>query len=169
MVYGPSPRSIGLLGQPEPPSYQVEDTALANVRFAGGALASILVSNSQKPGIYAKVYVHGRNGASIGVQTDGGAMFIAGMTGVAEPPVNDLWTIPGEETLLEKWKAKDTAFFKRIEATEYFHALQFADFADAIREDKPLAVDGQEGRRTVALIEAIYASGRQGKPIIIES
>ena len=28
-------------------------------------------------------------------------MFIAGAgTGVAEPPVNDLWTIPGEEDLL---------------------------------------------------------------------
>src|SRR5208283_4495532 len=74
------------------PYIEVEDTAVAALRFPGGALGSILVSNSQKPGIYAKVHVHGTSGASAGVQTDGGAMFVAGMSGVLEPPVNDLWS-----------------------------------------------------------------------------
>ena len=46
------------------PYIEVEDTAVASLRFAGGALGSVLVSNSQKPGIYAKVHIHGRNGAS---------------------------------------------------------------------------------------------------------
>ena len=41
------------------PYIEVEDTAVAALRFPGGALGSILVSNSQKPGIYAKVHVHG--------------------------------------------------------------------------------------------------------------
>ena len=50
------------------PYIEVEDTAVAALRFPGGALASILVSNSQKPGIYAKVHVHGASGASAGVQ-----------------------------------------------------------------------------------------------------
>ena len=79
------------------PYIEVDDTAVAVVKFKSGALGNILVSNSQKPGIFGKVHVHGENGASAGVQTDGGAMFIAGMTGVAEPPVNDLWTIPGRK------------------------------------------------------------------------
>lgn len=149
------------------PYIEVEDSAVASVRFPGGALASILVSNSQKPGIYAKVHVHGRSGASAGVQTDGGAMFVAGMSGVIEPPVNDIWTIPGEESQLEKWKQEDTAFFKQIEPTEYFHALQFADFSDAILQDRSPAVTGVDGRATVALIESIYRSGREGRPIRI--
>ncbi len=149
------------------PYIEVEDSAVAAVKFKGGALASILVSNSQKPGIYAKVHVHGRSGASAGVQTDGGAMFVAGMSGVLEPPVNDLWTVPGEENLLDEWKAEDAAFFKKIDATEYFHGLQFADFADAIRANRACAVTGEDGRATVALIEAIYRSGREGRPIRI--
>ena len=147
------------------PYIEVEDTAVASIRFAGGALGSVLVSNSQKPGIFAKVHVHGRNGASAGVQTDGGAMFIAGMSGIAEPPFNDLWTIPGEESSLDAWKKADADLFAAVEPTEYFHSLQFADIAAAIRENRASSIDGREGRKTVALIEAIYRSGREGKPI----
>ncbi|HOV64591.1 MAG TPA: Gfo/Idh/MocA family oxidoreductase, partial [Spirochaetia bacterium] len=75
------------------PYIEVDDSAVATVRFTPGGLASIFVSNSQKPGIYAKVHIHGSSGASAGVQTDGGAMFIAGMSSVLEPPYNDIWTI----------------------------------------------------------------------------
>lgn len=41
-------------------------------------IRTAVVSNSQNPALYGKVTVHGSNGASVGVQTDGGAMFIAG-------------------------------------------------------------------------------------------
>lgn len=147
------------------PYIEVEDTALALLRFASGGMATILVSNSQKPGIYAKVHVHGTSGASVGVQTDGGAMFVAGLSKITEPPSNDIWTIPAEEANLVNWKAQDEAFFKSIDGTTYFHGLQFKDFADAILDDRPPLVDGIEGRKTVALIEAIYQSGREHRPI----
>ena len=45
-----------------------------------------VVSNSQNPALYDKVHIFGENGAGVGVQTDGGAMFIAGMSAIAEPP-----------------------------------------------------------------------------------
>ena len=80
-----------------------------------------VVSNSQNPALFGQVHVHGENGASIGVQTDGGAMFIAGMSGIAEPPYNDMWTVKGEESLLEKWKREDADFFGNIDPTSYFH------------------------------------------------
>lgn len=147
------------------PYIEVEDTAVASVRFESGALASILVSNSQKPGIYAKVHAHGSNGASAGVQTDGGAMFIAGMSRIVDTPYNDVWTIPGEEELPARWREEDDAIFRAPEATERFHTLQFADFAEAIRHDRAPAVTGEDGRATVALIEAIYRSGREGRPV----
>jgi len=74
-------------------------------------LGNIVVSNSQKPGIYGKVHVHGQNGASVGVQTDGGAMFIAGRSSILEPPVNDIWTVAGEENMLDQWKTEDSELF----------------------------------------------------------
>ena len=147
------------------PYIEVDDTALAIVRFRSGAIGNILVSNSQKPGIYGKVHIHGENGASVGVQTDGGAMFIAGMTGVAEPPVNDLWTIPGEEKLLKKMVREDTEFFSSYDPTDYYMQLQIQDFLKAIEEDRQPLVSGEDGRKVVELFTAIYRSTRDDMPV----
>jgi UDP-N-acetyl-2-amino-2-deoxyglucuronate dehydrogenase len=143
----------------------VEDTALAVLRFKNGGVGSIVVSNSQKPGLYGKVHVHGENGSSVGVQTDGGAMFIAGMSSVLEPPINDLWTIPGEEQLLAGWQAKDKAIFNTIDPTSYYHYLQDQDFLRSILEDRQPLVPGVEGRKVVEISTAIYRSQRDGKPV----
>lgn len=147
------------------PYIQVEDTALAIVKFKNGGLGNIIVSNSQKPGIYGKIQIHGSNGASIGVQPEGGAMFVAGMSSIAEPPVNDLWTVPGEEELLEKWIEEDSTFFNSIDATVYYIERQIEDFLHAIKEDRDPLVTGEEGRKTVELFTAIYRSQRDNKSI----
>ena len=147
------------------PYIEVEDTALAIVKFRSGALGNIIVSNSQKPGIYGKVHVHGENGASAGVQTDGGAMFIAGMTGVAEPPVNDLWTIPGEESLLKDWVRQDTETFNSCDPTIKYIQYQIEDFVSAIINNTEPSVTGEAGRRTVELFSAIYRSTRDNVPV----
>ena len=148
------------------PYIEVEDTALAIVKFKSGAIGNIIVSNSQKPGIYGKVQVHGSNGASVGVQTDGGAMFIAGMSNVLEPPVNDLWSVPGEEDLLEEWIEEDTRFFNGIDPTVYYMQLQIQDFLDALNDSRDPLVTGEEGRKTVELFTAIYRSTRDNMPIV---
>jgi len=147
------------------PYIEVEDTALAMLRFKNGGLGSIIVSNSQKPGIFGKVHVHGSNGASVGVQTDGGAMFIAGMSEVMEPPVNDLWTVPGEESLLASWQEQDRATFETVDATRHYHQLQDQDFLQAILQDKDPLIAGAEGRITVEVFTAIYRSQRDRRPV----
>lgn len=147
------------------PYIEVEDTAVAIIKFKSGAIGNIIVSNSQKPGIYGKVHVHGENGASVGVQTDGGAMFIAGMSGILEPPVNDLWTAPGEEKMLEQWKAEDSAHFSSIDPTVFYMERQIEDFLDAIDGNREPLVTGEDGRRTVELFTAIYRSTRDNHPV----
>jgi predicted dehydrogenase len=147
------------------PYIEVEDTALAIIKFKNGALGNIIVSNSEKPGIYGKVHVHGENGASVGVQTDGGAMFIAGMSNILEPPVNDIWSVQGEENLLEKWKQEDSAHFNSIDPMVYYMERQIEDFLDALKFGREPMVTGKEGRKTVELFTAIYRSTRDNKPI----
>jgi predicted dehydrogenase len=142
------------------PYIEVEDSAVAVLKFRNGGLGSVLVSNSQKPGIYAKVHVHGSSGASAGVQTDGGAMFIAGMSTITEPPLNDLWTIPGEEKLLDTFRREDEAFFKTMNATVYFFTRQIEDHCKALLEGRTPPTTGEDGRETVKFIETMYKLGR---------
>ncbi len=147
------------------PYIEVEDTALAVIRFKNGGLGNIVVSNSQKPGIYGKIQINGSNGASVGVQPEGGSMFVAGMSNIAEPPVNDLWTIPGEEKLLDEWIKEDSEFFNTIDATVYYIERQIEDFIEAIENNRQPLVNGVDGRKTVELFTAIYRSQRDNKPI----
>lgn len=147
------------------PNIEVDDTALAVLTFKNGGIGNLTVSNSQKPGLFGKIHVHGDNGASAGVQTDGGAMFIAGVSDLLQPPVNDLWTIPGEEKMLEKWQREDSTFFHRIGAMEYFHQLQIKDFIESVLMNRQPMVTGEDGRVTVEIFTAIYRSARDKKPV----
>jgi predicted dehydrogenase len=162
---GPVERIYGEWDNMNHPYIEVEDSAAATIRFKNGALASLLLSNSQKPGIYAKVHVHGTSGASVGVQTDGGAMFIAGRSSIVEPPYNDIWNIEGETKLLEAFKEQDIAFFNSIDPNTYFFARQVEDFVKAITTSSSPLVTGEDGRETVKIIEGIYRSGRELTPI----
>jgi predicted dehydrogenase len=92
-------------------------------------------------------------------------MFIAGKTGVAEPPVNDLWTVPGEEHLLKEWIKADTEFFSGIDATVYYMKCQITEFLDALAKGREPLVTGKDGRRVVELFTAIYRSARDNKPV----
>ena len=148
------------------PGVEIEDTAVATLRFKNGALGSIVTSVSQRPGLYTKVHVHGTNGASVGVETDRGATFIAGVSGIAEPPLNDMWTIPGEEDLLAEFQAEDRARFASVDATSHYHALQIRDFLASIIERRPPLVTGEDGRAVVAMFTAIYRSARERRPVV---
>jgi predicted dehydrogenase len=156
---GPSEEIRGFWGNFNHPYIEVEDSAVAAVRFRNGGFGSVLVSNSQKPGIYAKVHIHGDAAWSVGVQTDGGAMFIAGSSGITEPPLNDLWTIPGETDMLDLYRAEDAAFFKTIDATVYFFTQQIEDFCRAVREGRKPLCTGEDGRETVRFIETLLRTG----------
>lgn len=162
---GPIAEVYGAWANFNHPTIEVEDTAVAMLRFQNGALGSILLSNSQKPGLFAKIHVHGHSGASVGVQTEGGSVFIAGIPMQVEPAVNDLWTIPGEESFLDDWTREDRARGDIVEIVSHYHYLQIQDFLQAIQEKRPPLVDGIEGRKSVELFTAIYRSQAAHAPI----
>lgn len=159
-MMGPIEEITGCWANLNHPYIEVEDTALAMIRFRNGGLGSVVVSVSQKPGIHTKIHIHGSNGASVGSQTDGGATFIAGMSGIADPPLLDLWTIPGEEHLLSEFEKEDRARFAQIDAATYYHTLQDQDFLRSILDDRPPIVTGEEGRKVVQIIASIYGRAK---------
>ncbi len=147
------------------PYVEVEDTAVAILKFGHGGLGSIVTSLAQKPGIHTKVHIHGALGSSVGVETDRGATFIAGVTSIAEPALNDIWTIPGEESLLERFQSEDRAHFAEIDPTNHYHVLQIQDFLQAIIEGRGPLVSGRDGRRVVEIVQAIYRSSLEAEPV----
>jgi UDP-N-acetyl-2-amino-2-deoxyglucuronate dehydrogenase len=155
----------GRWGNLNHPYVEVEDTAVATLKFKSGGLGSIVASLSQKPGLFTKVHVHGSNGASIGVETDRGATFIAGMSTILEPPLNDIWTIPGEEHLLAQLQSADRARFGAIDPVAHYHGLQIQDFLEAIRTGRSPLVTGEDGRAVVEMFSAIYQSHERGAAI----
>lgn len=162
---GPAAEVTGYWANLNHPTVEVDDTAVASIRFQNGGLGSIATSLSQKPGIYTKVHIHGRNGASVGVETDRGATFIAGYSGITEPATNDLWTVPGEENRLASFQSEDRATFAKVDPIVHYHALQMRDFLQAIRKGRAPLVTGDEGRAVVELFTAIYQSSRECRAV----
>lgn len=131
-------------------SIDVEDTAVATVLFANGALGVIEAATTVDPGFGYRVSVHGDSGAVIGVweRHEG------------DQGLNDVWTIPGEEELREEWAATDLQ-----PDGPSFHQLQIQDFLRAVRDGRPPLVTGEEGRKSLEIIQAIYRSSRTGQPV----
>lgn len=166
-LMGPAAEVTGYWANLNHPTVEVDDTAVASIRFRNDGVGSIVTSLSQKPGIYTKVHIHGANGASVGVETDRGATFIAGVSAIAEPPLTDLWTVPGEEGSLAAFQAEDRERFASVNATVYYHALQIRDFLVAVREGRQPLVTGVDGRAVVELFSAIYQSSRERRSVVL--
>ena len=92
-------------------------------------------------------------------------MFIAGVTTAVEPPYNDIWTVPDEAAQLAAWQAADRALAAEVDTQSHYHRLQIADFLAAIRDGRPPLVPGAEGRKAVALFEAVYRAQQTGLPV----
>lgn len=165
---GPVTEVSGIAANLNHPYIEVEDTAAATLRFANGGVGSVVVSLSQKPGLYTKVHVHGSNGASVGAETDSGATFIAGMSGQAGPALNDIWTVPGEEDQLAQFGAEDRArFAAETDSAARYHALELEQFLNAVIEGRAVPVPATEGRKVVAIIDAIYRSSRERRVVML--
>ena len=162
-LMGPVTELFGYHDNFNHPSIEVEDTAAALIRFRNNAIGCLVLSNSQRPGLYGRIHVHGSSGASVGVQVESGSAFISGVTEKAEPPVNDLWTVPGEEGLLETWQEEDRQ--RGVDVMNYYHQRQFEDFLASILEARPPSITGDDGRAAVELFTAVYLSQRHGRPM----
>jgi predicted dehydrogenase len=162
---GPVAEITGYAKNLNHPTVEVEDTAIACLRFRNGSLGNIVVSLSQRPGIYSKVHIHGSNGASVGVQTDTGATFIAGMSEMGEPAQNDIWTVPGEEKQLAEWIAEDRRRFRERCDPDQYHKLQIRDFLQSALAGKRPRVTAEDGRAVVEMFQALYVSSREGRPV----
>ena len=134
---------------------EVEDTAAAVVRFASGAVGVIQATTSVHPGYPKTIGIHGDRGSAVIEQEDV-------LRWDFSPPM------PDDEAVRARFAAKvgasgGAADPKAISSEG--HRRQLADFVAAIRDDRPPAVDGREGRKAVQLICGVYESQRTGRAV----
>lgn len=133
---------------------EAEDTAIAALRFENGAHGTIEATTAAWPGWARRIELCGENGSAV---LDGDH--------IARWDFRD--PQPGDDAIRA---AKDSAELgsgaSEPGAISFEgHRRQIQDLIDAVRERRPVAIDGHEARKAVALIRGMYASAERGTPV----
>lgn len=133
------------------PEIEVDDIANASFKMKNGAIGTVQSGTAVRPGYPRHIEIHGEKGT----------------IKIVEEEIIE-WKVEGmdEEQYLAKDKADsgDTATGAGYVATEN-HRRQYVDFIQAIQEDKEPLVNGEEARKTLEFIRAIYQSQDTGKQV----
>ena len=132
---------------------EVEDTALAAVRFSSGAVGTIVASTAVFPGFAQRLEIIGTGGTV--VVEDGqivGRALSAELTEPSEDGHND-----GAASASAANAALDPAS----------HAAQMADLLAAIDAGLEPAVTAESGRAALEVVCAVYESAREGRTVMI--
>ncbi|MDD3213783.1 MAG: Gfo/Idh/MocA family oxidoreductase [Eubacteriales bacterium] len=131
---------------------EAEDTVVAALEFANGALGSIIAATSVTPGQPRVLSLQGEKGTITLTEDRITTWEVAGTpcpemeTGEAGNMANDPSAIPSQN-----------------------HTRQLADFVAAIRDNRAPLLDAAEGRRAVDLILAVYESAQTGRRVTVRA
>lgn len=133
---------------------EAEDTASALLRFPGGGLGTIEACTAGWPGWMRRLEICGEHGSAI-LEDDHLAKWEFRTPADGDEAVRAAGVDP---TMISGAGAANAI-------THHGHRRQIQDLIDALRAGRPVAVNGREARRAVALIRALYASAAQGRPV----
>ena len=126
---------------------ETEDTVLAILEFASGALGTLEATTAAYPGYPRRVEITGTEGTVI-LEQD---RVIA--ANLRKPAPGAIGGIAPDEN-----QSASSAVVSDVRG----HQALFEDFRQAIEQDTVPICDGHEGRRSIALVEAIYRAARNG-------
>lgn len=134
---------------------EVEDVAVATLTFANGALGTIEASTAVYPGYLKRIELHGTKGSAVLEEED--------------IKTWDFFTRDKRDrkihSAMKVIKSFGGGASDPTSIGFYSHAKQFHDFVRAIRYDKKPSVDGNEARKSVEVILAVYKSAKTGKAV----
>jgi predicted dehydrogenase len=132
---------------------EVEDTVVAMLEFANGALGTLEVTTAAYPGLPRRIELTGSQGT---VVVEGDRVLTSALQ---RPPALD----PPRGAGTTNASASSPVV---SDATAHQRVLE--DFVAAVHARRPPRCDGAEGRRSVALIEAIYRSAESRAPVTVQ-
>ncbi len=129
---------------------EVEDLAVASIKFRSGALGLLEGSTLAYPGFFARLDVNGTLG-SVVIENDQVKDWYLCSEEPCPVPPGEVGGFIGGTSSKDIW--------------HHSHRRQIQDFIDAIREDREPLVNGHEGRKPLEIVLAVYESSRTGKTI----
>jgi UDP-N-acetyl-2-amino-2-deoxyglucuronate dehydrogenase len=132
---------------------ETEDTAVATLRFASGALGSIAATTSAYPGVSTRLEILGSEGSAVIEDDQLHYLHLKDEGGV---PVGPYGLDSSKHSQPGSQQPEGDA-----------HIQQIADIIRAIRADETPVVDGAEARHDVEIILAIYESARTGREFLL--
>ena len=132
-------------------SIEVEDTAVACLEFAGGAIGTLEAATSAFPGMPRRVELTGSEGTIV-VEHDR-VVSVQVRAPPEPPPQSDGSANPSATS--------------PVVSDIRGHARVLEDFVSAIRTGATPLCDGHEGRRSVELVEALYRSARAAAAVAL--
>jgi predicted dehydrogenase len=134
---------------------EVEDTVVATLEFANGAIGTLEAATSAYPGYPRRVELTGSEGTIILNDNQIVAVDLRNsVEDMVRPQAN-----PTEHT--------NQSATSPIVSDVSGHRRLLEDFLRAIETDGKPVCDGYEGRRSVELVQAIYESSRIGGPVTL--
>jgi UDP-N-acetyl-2-amino-2-deoxyglucuronate dehydrogenase len=134
---------------------EVEDTAVASVRFKSGALGVIQAATSAYPGLLKRTEIHGDRGSARVEQDD----ITLWEFQEKVPSDNEVYAAMAAQSGFKAGASDPRGI------THVGHRDQLIDFLEAIDSGRDPVVDGREGRKSVEIIRAIYRSAGSGQAV----
>jgi UDP-N-acetyl-2-amino-2-deoxyglucuronate dehydrogenase len=156
-MMGPVTRVTGFTATLAHERIEVEDTAVACLGFANGALGVIQAATSTFPGLPKTIEVHGDCGTVVIEQED-----VLQWRFEPETPADQETRQRFAQKIGASGGASNPAAISHTG-----HARQLADFVRAIETNTKPLVDGAEGRKAVEVIQAIYRSAAEAKVVVL--
>jgi UDP-N-acetyl-2-amino-2-deoxyglucuronate dehydrogenase len=128
----------------------VEDTVVAVLEFASGAIGTLEAATSAYPGYPRRIELTGSEGT---VRLDGDRLSAIDLR---EPAEGEVASVADTTSV---------AASSPVVADATAHRAVIEDFIAAIEARVPPSCDGGQGRASVAVIEAIYRSSTVSQPV----
>jgi UDP-N-acetyl-2-amino-2-deoxyglucuronate dehydrogenase len=131
---------------------EVEDTAVAVLKYKSGAFGVIQGTTSVYPGLETRFELHGDKGSIIFADS-----------GIKQ------WSFLGSDEPIPQVEGRKNSSSDPTQIASDGHYVLLEDFVEAIHLDRDPLVTGEEAKRSVDLILSIYESARTGQEVQVGS